>query len=184
MARPTKTYEQTLLERADDLQALLEHFCVTRPLQCEEYQSAGQFNIQTFFNQHQMVMGWNTSSRQFKGRFWREYRTCRDRHNEVFGIPQEMIHEVLGWYRGKRIPLDAVLEKSQWKIVNRGTRVHYDKKTQTRQVKCSWKRKILPRSEKAWRAMLMNPAYNSIDTAPHMTKRVKRILTSFSEPSV
>lgn len=181
MARPTKTYQQTLLERAQDLQALLEHFCVTRPLQCEEYQSAGQFNIKSFFNQHHLVMGWKSASRQFKGSFWREYRTCRDRHNEVFGIPQEVIHEVLGWYRGKRIPLDAVLQKSQWKIVNWGTRVHYYKKTQTRKVKCSWKRKIFPTSDKAWRAMLMNPAYDSIDTAPHMTKRVKRIIENWEK---
>lgn len=28
-------------------------------------------------------------------------------------------------------------------------------------------------------AMLLNPAYSSIDTAPHMTKRMKRILEDY-----
>ena len=181
MARPRKDIQQVLLERARDLQALIEHFCVTRPLQCEGYKSADQFNIQSFFAQQKLVFSWNRQSGKNKRTYYWQYNTCRKRLNEVMGIPHQLICEVLGRFNNKRIQLEDVWRiidtPSTWRIVNGGAKSKWNGKT--KKVLWSWSRKIIPISRKLWISMLQNNDYGSVDTAPNMTERTRKLVKEY-----
>lgn len=182
MARPRKDSGQILAERAKDLRALIEHFCITRLLQCEGYHTAGQFNIRRFEHQHEVVMGWRKKSVRSKRAIYKAYHTYRNRHNEVMGIPHQLLNAVLGRCEGKRLQLETVMKmlgSSTWKTIKGGTKSVWDAKKKESKVLWTWSRKIVPSSMRLWKSMLEDPRYLSMDTAPNMTERTRKLVKAY-----
>lgn len=181
MARPRKDEEQVLLERARDLQALVEHFAVTRVVQHSTFNIDGAFNLGKFRDEWCFISSWKQKNYAKKNVTFRSYKVVSEKFNDLLGIPAELVRDVVGYVNHKRIDLNDLLARIPYKVrvIKSGTRTHYDKKTKSRKLCRSWTRKFLPESRQVWDRMLSDQRYATIETAPNMTPRVMRLLKMY-----
>ena len=181
MARPRKDKERVLLERARDLQALIEHFAVTRVVQNSTFNIGGTFSIGQFRDEWCFISSWKRKNYAKKNVTFRSYKAVSEKFNDLLGIRAELVRDVVGYINHKRIDLNDLLARIPYKVrvIKSGTRTHYDKKTKSRKLCRSWTRKFLPESRQVWDRMLNDPRYATMETAPNMTPRVNRLLKMY-----
>lgn len=181
MARPRKDKERVLLERARDLQALIEHFAVTRVVQHSTFNIGGTFDADKFRDEWGFVSAWKRNTRSMKNLTFGSYKRVCEKFNAILGIPAELVRDVVGYVNHRRIDLNDLLARIPYKVrvIKSGTRTHYDKKTKSRKLCRSWTRKFLPESRQVWDRMLNDPNYATMETAPNMTPRVRRLLKMY-----
>lgn len=142
---------------------LVVYFCVTRPQYERAYRKGGKFSIEELIRQESFLASWKFKSRKEKKRLFNLYKIYSRNSNYTFGIPRNLVYEIIGKYKGKRISKGEVIGKLQddgWlEVLDHGSKISKDESGEWKKVySFSTKYKIANRDY--WFKLLSDPMYS------------------------
>lgn len=178
-----KSYDDRVLEAAQDFKNLVIYFCVTRAQHYQDFFDQGSFSIEKLLHMLDFLDNWKSKSAYERKRYANAYAKYSRAINYAFGISKKLVLAALGYARkddGRlcRIHLDEVLnllnkDKQTIKVVNAGRKFEYvedadgnfvhkkDEKGKS-VLKCYWCKKYLIADRAYWFSLLKNEKYNDI----------------------
>ena len=165
-----KDYNTVLQERVADVKALLFYFNVTR-VRRFYIKRDGTFYINSYDTDNKFYSAYRerripkTTANRVK------YGQIRKDWNTIHNIPKELLYKVIGQFRKKWIPKDAIFNLiSDYK--------HYEagQKRYKGEIRDSWCQKWIMKDILFLRSCLCNPAFDDSENIPNASIRVKRII--------
>ena len=189
----TKKDTEHYIRRAmEDFKTLVIYFNVTRPQYEANYKVDGKFSLDELKKQLKFLDGWNKLSLNDKHARKGMYVKYSSTFNYTFGIPNELVRNVLDCFRdeqGKkhRIPVEPIVKRlveiGFIKVLNDGKKFKRNEDG-SYSVKCYWTKKYMLKNEKYWYELISNPLYKNIDTFPNASDRVKKIIMKWHKKQV
>ena len=179
-----------VLRAVKDFKTLIIYFDVTRPQYESTFKTDGKFDVKKL---ESILKYLNRGTSRLTKDELPRYNKLSRAVNLTFGIPRELINKVMGEHvdengRHHRIPSSTIIksfiDKEFIRVEKNGAKVRKDKKSGTYKCVCYWHRKYFLYDRKYWHRLLADDRYKDINTFPHASERVKRIIKEWSKSIV
>lgn len=148
---------------------LVIYFCVSRPQYEKAYRKNGKFSIDELIRQETFLASWNNRSRADKKQQFKRYKQYSKTSNYTFGIPKELVYEIIGKYQHKRISKDKVIgelvRKGWLKIISHGSKTGKDDSGEWKKF-YSFRTKYHIANKRFWLRLLSDPRWKDYTTYP------------------